>query len=201
MADGLASDVLPDVVTAAGVLRPENLRPVNGRVQLQPIRQVEAPVVQAAAALSDQSRHVEEIDTSALLSSIAGPVAEMQARIADADALAGRASRAVRLLPGMLGAEGRRDYLFLFQNNAEIRATGGLPGAFAIITARDGRITLGRQFSAGDLGPFEQPPVPLSRQEQALFGTHLGTLPQDANFTPDFPRTAQILARHVEGSR
>ncbi len=192
--DGLASDVLPDVVTAAGVLRPENLRPVKGRVQLQPIRRVQEPVVRAAEALSAQSREVGEIDTSTLVSSIAGPIAELQSKIADADVLAERASRAVRLLPAMLGADGRRDYLFLFQNNAEIRATGGIPGAFAIISARDGRITLGRQFSAGDLGPFERPPVPLTRQERALFGLHLGTLPQDTNFTPDFPRTAQILA-------
>lgn len=194
VSDALASDVLPDVVTAAGVLRPENLRPVKGRVQLQPIRRVEAPVVRAAEALSVQSLHASEIDTSALMSSIAGPVAEMQSRIADADALADRASRAVRLLPVMLGADGRRDYLLLFQNNAEIRATGGLPGAFAIITARDGRITLSRQFTAAELRPLDDSSVPLTRDEVALFGRHLGQLPQDTNFTPDFPRTAQILA-------
>ena len=38
--------------------------------------------------------------------------------------LADRAARTMRLLPAMLGADGERRYLFMFQNNAEIRSTG-----------------------------------------------------------------------------
>ena len=76
----------------------------------------------------------------------ASPVRELQTKIAEADALADRASIAVRLLPGMLGGDGERRYLFVFQNNAEIRATGGIPGAFAA----DHR--LGRQGEAGTPG-------------------------------------------------
>ena len=194
VADRLASDVLPDVVTAAGTLTPGNLRPVRGRVDLEPIQQIEPAVVRAATALSAESREVDDIDTSRLVSQIAAPVSQLQTRIADADELADRASRAVRLLPPMLGADGERSYLFMFQNNAEIRATGGIPGAFAIITANDGKVTLGRQGDAGTVGRFEKPPTPLTDQERALFGEDLGRFPQDVNFTPDFPRTAELIA-------
>ncbi|TFB67457.1 DUF4012 domain-containing protein [Cryobacterium sp. Hz9] len=46
-------------------------------------------------------------------------------------------NRAVQLLPAMLGADGQRSYLLLFQNNPEVRATGGLPGAFAEISTEN----------------------------------------------------------------
>ena len=119
---------------------------------------------------------------------------ELQTRIADAADLADRASRAVRLLPPMLGGSGRRTYLFLFQNNAEVRATGGIPGAFATITADRGKLTLGRQDDAKTIGAFRRPPTPLTAQERAVFGPGLGRFPQDVNFTPDFPRSAQLIA-------
>ncbi len=177
VADRLASDILPDVASATSTLTPENLRPVKGRVDLGPIREIKPSVVRAATALSAESSQVDEIDTGALVSQVAGPVSRLQTRIADADELADRASRAVRLIPPMLGGNGKRSYLFLFQNNAEIRATGGIPGAFAIITANDGKVTLGRQGDAGTVGLFEKPPTPLTDQERALFGEDLGRFP------------------------
>ena len=39
----------------------------------------------------------------------------------------------------MLGGDGPRNYLLVFQNNAEIRATGGLPGSWAEVHAEDGK--------------------------------------------------------------
>ncbi len=64
-----------------------------------------------------------------------------------------------------------------------------------------------RQTNAHGVGQFSKPPVPLTAEEKALFGAHLGVLPQDVNFTPDFPRSAQLIAgmwnashpRHVDG--
>jgi hypothetical protein len=94
----------------------------------------------------------------------------------------------------MLGGSGRRTYVFLIQNNAEVRATGGIPGAFATITADRGKLTLGRQDDARTIGDFRRPPTPLTAQERAVFGPGLGRFPQDVNFTPDFPRSAQLIA-------
>jgi hypothetical protein len=93
----------------------------------------------------------------------------------------------------MLGAQERRTYLLMFQNNAEVRATGGIPGAFAVVTARDGAVHLGRQESTSTLGRFATPVLTLSAAEKSLFGTRLGTFTQDVNLTPDFPRTAALL--------
>ena len=41
-------------------------------------------------------------------------------------------SRTATLLPAMLGRDGPRDYLIVFQNNAEWRSLGGIVGALAL---------------------------------------------------------------------
>jgi hypothetical protein len=202
VADNLATRVLPDVVDATAALGPDRLRPVDGRIALAPISRVAPAVVRATGRLSVQRDRVGAIETTPLLGGVAGPVRDLQVRLDQASVLAERASRAVRLLPPMLGAHGQRTYLLLFQNNAEVRSTGGLPGSFATVTARDGKVTLGNQGNAASVGRFDTPPTPLTTDERAVFGDNMGILPQDTNFTPDFPRTAQLLtamwnARHA----
>ena len=198
VADGLATDVLPDVVDASATLSPQRLKPVNGRIDLDPIRASAPSVQRAASRLASESDRVDGIDAAPLAPQIAAPVRQLQTKIADAAGLADRASRAVRLLPDMLGGSGPRRYLFLFQNNAEIRATGGIPGSFASLTARDGKLTLGRQDDSGTISPFKKSPTPITAEEKALFGTALGRFFQDVNFTPDFPRSAELVSRMYE---
>lgn len=202
VADDVATGVLPDVVEAAGALSPERLRPVDGRIDLGPVAKVAPAVVRATGRLAVQRDRVDSIDPARLLSQVAAPVRQLQDRLGDASTLARRASLAVRLLPPMLGANGERTYLLLFQNNAEVRSTGGLPGSFATLTARDGKVTIGNQGNAASVGSFTTPPIPLTTEERAVFGPNMGVLPQDTNFTPDFPRTAALLtgmwnARHA----
>ncbi len=60
-------------------------------------------------------------------------------RLAKVSLTTATAARAVRLLPPMLGADGPREYLLLVQNNAEQRATGGIPGSVVqlLLNARE----------------------------------------------------------------
>ncbi len=191
--DELAVDVLPGVVEATATLRPENLRPEDGRIDLAPIEEVAPEVVAADRELRAQARRVLRLRLGNLAPQIAEPVALMQAELARAADLSDRASRAVRLLPPMLGADGPRSYLLLFQNNAEPRTTGGIPGSFAVVHARDGEISIGKQGDAATIGRFDSPVVALSEDERTLFGEGLGLYAQDVNFTPDFPRSAEIV--------
>ncbi|QNN53946.1 DUF4012 domain-containing protein [Nocardioides mesophilus] len=191
--DELATGVLPGVVEATETLKPANLRPRGRRIDLEPLTAVAPQVVASDERLQTQVDRVRGLDVEELAPQLAAPVRLLQDKLQEAASLSKRASLAVRLLPPMLGAEGRRDYLMLFQNNAEVRATGGIPGAFAVVTADHGRITLGKQGDAATIGRFEEPPIPLTGDEVQLFGENLGRYPQDVNFTPDFPRSAQLI--------
>lgn len=194
VANRLSTNALPDVVRAAETLQPDKLRPHHGRIDLAPIRAIAPTVVRADKRLKAQTARVEAIDSRDLAAQIAAPVRTLQTKLADASDLSDRASRAVQLLPPMLGGNGRRTYLFLFQNNAEVRATGGIPGSFAAVTADHGRLTMGRQGDAATIGRFDHPVLPLTPAEKQLFGANLAKYPQDVNFTPDFPRSAQLIA-------
>ncbi|KAI3473602.1 hypothetical protein Pfo_031561, partial [Paulownia fortunei] len=55
------------------------------------------------------------------------------------------------LAPAMLARDGERNYVLLFQNNAELRAGGGNPGAIALLKVQDGSIKLENQASGGRL--------------------------------------------------
>ena len=98
----------------------------------------------------------------------------------------------------MIGSPGRRDYLLLFQNNAEIRATGGMPGSWARIHADDGRIEMVEQGTASDFPTAEEPVVPLTDAEVAVYGEEYGLYFQDPGFAPDFPRGAEMWNAHWE---
>jgi hypothetical protein len=97
----------------------------------------------------------------------------------------------------MLGASGPRTYLMLFQNLAEVRATGGMPGAFIVVEADDGAVTVVDQGSAAAaLQSFPAPVLPLDPDAEQLYTDRLATFPADVNLTPDFP-TAASLAREM----
>lgn len=189
----IAEGVLPRIAAAADVLRPEALRPVDGRIALEPLERSTPDVVAASRRLGGVASRAAALDPEGLTALLAGPVASFRDEVAKADELAERAALAVRLLPPMLGGEGERRYLLVFQNNAEVRATGGIPGSFAVVRADDGRLSIGRQAGADDIGDFRPPPEPPTDEELAAFGPQLTAFPQSANLTPDWPRSAQIL--------
>ena len=54
------------------------------------------------------------------------------------------ADTAVNVAPPLLGADGPKNYMVTFENDAELRGTAGLPGAFAIMRTDHGKITFSR---------------------------------------------------------
>ena len=96
-------------------------------------------------------------------------------------------------MPTMLGADAPRSYLVMFQNNAEVRAGGGIPGALAVVNAKNGKVSLGRQASLSDIAGFNRQVLPLTQAEEALFGTNLAQYAADVTFTPDFERSAYLM--------
>ncbi len=58
-------------------------------------------------------------------------------------------------MPAFLGADGDRNYLYVFQNNAEVRSTGGLPGNISLVHASDGRV---RDHAPGQRCPARRVP-------------------------------------------
>lgn len=194
--DDVAQRALPPLVEAAGSLDPASLTPVDGAIDLASLQAAAPALQQADDAMQAARADVEEIELAGVHPRVAGPVADLRAQLGDAASTTATGARAAALVPGMLGAERPRTYLVLFQNNAEVRATGGIPGALAVVRADAGRIELVEQLSSRDFPRFDEPVLPLSPEMAALHTDLLGQLIQDVNFTPHFPTSAQ-LAREM----
>lgn len=193
--DTLSTDVLPALDEVARALDPSVLTPRNGTIDVDPIRSA-APVLQQADATVESARaQLAQIDRSAVVAPVADAVTTLQGKLDSAADLTGPAARIARLLPGALGADGPRTYLVVFQNLAEPRATGGIFGSYAVVTADHGTVAIVDQQPARTLQTF-QPPIgePTDGQRQ-LFGPELGTFPADVNLTPDFPTAARLFVQ------
>jgi hypothetical protein len=95
----------------------------------------------------------------------------------------------------MLGSDGPRRYLVLFQNLAEARSTGGMFGSYAVMTVDDGKITVGGQGATQrTIDRFDAPVAPISPDELQMYGENIATISMDVNFTPDFPRAAELFS-------
>lgn len=93
-------------------------------------------------------------------------------------------------LPGFLGSGGKKTYLVLFQNNMELRPTGGFIGSYGLLSFDGGRMSdlnVSDVYSAdGQLRGHVEPPAPIKN--------YLGEANwwlRDSNWDPDFPTSAQ----------
>ena len=91
--------------------------------------------------------------------------------------------------PALLGFEGKRKYLVLFQNNMELRPAGGFIGSYGILNIEKGEIidfNIHDVYDAdGKLSDHIEPPYPLRRY---LGASHWYL--RDSNFALDFPTSA-----------
>lgn len=192
----ITDDAVTPVVHVAGRLDVKQFTPDGAGIDLQPLLEARPDVLSADASLKGGLSSAENIDRKGLIEPLADAVDQLVNVLGSASAQVDVVARAVDLAPGMLGADGPRDYLVLFQNNAELRATGGIPGAVALLRVEGGKISLVQQASSGDFPRADAPVLPLPVETQGLYGAITGQYIQDVNLTPQFPLSAQ-LAREM----
>ncbi|MGN1002431.1 MAG: DUF4012 domain-containing protein, partial [Oscillospiraceae bacterium] len=104
-------------------------------------------------------------------------------------------------LKTMLGADGDRLYVVAAQNSAEIRASGGFPGAIGTIRIRDGVLVLEDFKKVYDvLSSYTPAQANVTNTEYRLFHGGLSA-PRDADYCPDFERVAYIWALGYEAAQ
>ncbi|WP_224084090.1 DUF4012 domain-containing protein [Arthrobacter sp. StoSoilB19] len=179
------------------------LVPTNLGSNLGPLKTAAPSVASAAYSVRASAERLQGIDSSDLLPQVAGPLRQAAEELSQATVALDSAADAASVAPGMLGEDGPKNYLLMIQNNAEARASGGIPGALAVLTMDHGKLALGAQNSAVDVGTMT-PPLPIDPQQQQIYSTRVGKYMQDVNLTPDFPTaasTAQAMWERKTGQR
>lgn len=209
-ADDVGSRAIPQLMDVATLVDPATLRVDGDTIRLAPLVQAAVPLQRAAVVVDAAERRTQALPASTWLSPMDGRRARFLAELQVVRGYVDAAARAARVLPTMLGQHGTQRYFIGLQNEAELRGTGGLPGAFAIATTHDGTISF-RQFeSDAALEPPTKDHVirtglSFGRQYTALYGASAPTTTfVDSNVSPHFPYAAQIWAamwRRTSGQR
>ncbi|MDD5109591.1 MAG: DUF4012 domain-containing protein [Patescibacteria group bacterium] len=100
----------------------------------------------------------------------------------------------------LLGKGQWRRYLVLFENNAELRATGGFVGSFALMDVQDGKI-INLEVPGGGTYDLQGRLMALVNSPAPLHLVNPRWEMQDANWWPDFPTSAKKTAWFLEQSR
>ncbi|KQZ24479.1 DUF4012 domain-containing protein [Microbacterium sp. Root553] len=193
IADDVASDALVPVLDAAGALNLASLGLSNGAVDLAPFAAIEPSLADASTTLSAAQDRALRIDADATLPPLADAVRGMRSTVTQAATVVGSLHGAAALLPSMLGADGPRNYVLAMQNNAELRSSGGIIGAIALLHAENGRVTLVQQASVPDFPKLDDP-LPLSESTVALFEDRPGRYMQNLTSIPDFTEAGPAIA-------
>lgn len=195
--DKVSTDALPTVLKVAGDVSLKTFSPRDGKIDLAAVRKVRPAIEQSSGVLQEAEREIGAIDPDKLVGRVRAPVTQLQDRLEGTNRAAQAADVASRLLPDMLGGDGKRRYLLIIQNNAEIRTLGGIPGSIAVLEANKGKVRMTRQGSSGNVGIAGSPVVRLTRGERTVFSTDIGKDLRDSTSSPDFPRAASVADKLV----
>ncbi len=171
------------------------LSPRHGRIPLAPIRRLQGPLGRALDLMRRAHAILERAPRSWLIGPVAGARVEFDREMDQALRAVEAAEAMARALPAFLGAEGPRRYFLGAQNPAELRGTGGFLGAYAILTAEDGRLRLGPFSPIEELRDLEVSQVRAPNPDYARRYDRYGGAGfwRNINMTPDFPSAAQAI--------
>ncbi|GAA2858478.1 DUF4012 domain-containing protein [Microbacterium arabinogalactanolyticum] len=193
----LVRDALPLASSLLPLADPANFKVEGGGINLAPFREAEPKLPQLSAIFDNAKTHIDRIDMKAIHPYIKSNISQIVDIVDTAAPTLSFAQENLPVLLSTLGADGPRNYALLFQNNAEIRATGGNPGAGAVLTVDNGKVTMRQDQAALNfvlLGPKGRFPQHLADPaEEKLFEGDTWSHSQNYTRTPDFADTAHLV--------
>ncbi len=145
---------------------------------------------QALGGIKIANQELDEVKVSALPNDIQESVSSLKEKLPLVEEMLTQAEEYSEALLKILGHDKKRQYLLIFQNNSEIRATGGFIGTYGLLTLDKGSIddlfVDGIYNADGQLHEKIIPPRPIQKISTA-WSMH------DANWFADFPTSAQKI--------
>lgn len=177
-----------------------SLAPSDGSLPIETVSQMGDEVALAADAARAALAEVRATPSSLLPAVVADARFEAEEQMAFASRSLDAASLLVEGLPAFAGADGPRRYFVIAESPSEQRGTGGIWGAYAILTAEDGTLSVGRFNPIRTLPeatPGQVPaPNPDYRRNWDAYGG-AGSW-RDMNMTADFPSAARAALSTYE---
>ncbi|WP_430868330.1 DUF4012 domain-containing protein [Demequina aurantiaca] len=170
----------------------------DGRIDPYVLEPYRLALAQASGVLAQERETLHGVSLEGAVSQVRDPFLKLTADLDRLGETIQDAHVAAEVLPSMLGAEGPQTYIVMVQNSAEPRATGGIAGAVLEIKADDGRLAFERYSTADAMTDRDQDVAALTDDELRIFTSRMAHFPQDVNFTPEFPRSAELMSAFWE---
>jgi hypothetical protein len=189
--DRFGHDALPDLVSASTQLNPAALRLPDGRIDIERISATTPNLDRALGSLQAATGAIAARSAHTWLAPVDSARADMLRQLGSFQHTLRSADLAAHIAPPMLGQHGVRRYFVAFQNEAEARGTGGIPGAFAIMRADHGKLSFER-FEPDTTLLVTPVDMRFGPGYDALFqGTGSTNLYVNTNLSPHFPYAAR----------
>ena len=195
--EDISSQALPQLVQASGSINLNKIQVKDGTIGISGLENSQKPLNVADDVIDDAVREVKSVQQPKIRQ-VADAIDAAKASCVKLGNTVHGMSTLAQLLPSMLGTDSHandapRNYLILAQTNAEARPSGGLTGSLGVVTVQGGHLSLQPFVSDAEIPKASEPVVELTAEERMLFTDKLGTDIRDVNFTPDFPRTGEIV--------
>jgi hypothetical protein len=187
--------------TALPRLDPKVTATRKGALDVEALSSVAGALPAVNESVNQAGERIGDLDPDQLSPQIATGVRTAKTLLATiSDPLAGLAP-SMELVPTMLGKDKPRTWLFLLQQGAEARGTGGLVGAYAVVRTDRGRMDLVTATQRQTLQRRSAiPRTAVPEDLRKLWGKDLSEW-AGLNLSPHYPWTGQLVAAGWEAGK
>ncbi|MHB1773712.1 MAG: DUF4012 domain-containing protein [Acidimicrobiales bacterium] len=198
VAVAIGVDLARSALLTAGSTNLHTLRITGGAFPILTLEHLQPVLASDVASLRASLEQTGPFHSPWLVSPLKAKLDGEVKKLARAEHDAATALLAARAVPGMLGANGPRRYLVLFEDPAESRASGGVIGDYAEVTAIGGKISLAKIGAVGTLDSTGNPAAKRLIGPADYVARYSQFQPQDywenVPMSPDFPSVGEVAA-------
>jgi len=152
------------------------------------------------AEMEAAQKELDQINVNRYPEKIAGKevrseITTIKSTVAQSAQLLTQAKPLIKLLPTLLGNPNPKTYMILFQNDAELRPTGGFMTAYAFLKVTKGKIDLLSSYDIYDLDARFTQKVPAPAAIKTYLNEDYLNL-RNANMSPDFKVSMDLFSKY-----
>lgn len=175
--------------------------PATGGLDLAPLREATEITASADRVFSSMHGELRTIDTDATIGQVSEAVTQFDDVLAPAQDAINQMQGALAGVNALLGVDGPKNVVLVFQNNAEANPLGGTAAAQSLLRVEQGAVSIQRQVSSADFAGYGTPvPVGIDPSTMELYQPTTVLNVNSATSPPDFPTAAQLISAHWERS-
>lgn len=188
------ADLLGFATSATGEAKTKTVQPqtIEDRIifMAQTLDKISPDLDKVAVGMESAQKELDKIDPNRYPESIRGKnirskVIDLKSAVAESATLLSQAKPLIKLFPELLGNPNSKTYMVLFQNDAELRATGGFMTAYAFLKVTKGKIEPLASYNIYDLDDRFKKKVPAPEPIKKYLNESYLNL-RNVNLSPDY---------------